>query len=177
MNISIKAAALGLLLSSATTAYFVEQAEQNSIQHNIGYNVLIDSEQFNGHYYKVYDYNLTWNEANNFCLNLGGHLVTITSEAENEFVKQLISQGHHQESYWTGGYRGENSNWTWITDEEFNYSKWAPGEPNNLSQKENFIELYNMYNSNNALLGSWNDVTEVSGMFNRGFICEWDYAD
>ena len=177
MNITLKVAAIGMLLSSSITAYFVSQAEQNTIHNNVGHTVLMEATQFNGHYYRVYDYGMTWNDARDFCQKMGGHLVTITSKSENELVKQLISNEHSKETYWIGGYKDENSNWSWVTDENFSYSKWATGEPNNINYRENNIEMYNSRNSKDEPLGSWNDVTENVLMPNRGFICEWEHDD
>ena len=40
----------------------------------------------NGHYYQGFDASVIWSEANNLAKALGGHLVTITSDAENRWV-------------------------------------------------------------------------------------------
>ena len=39
-----------------------------------------DAIEFNGNYYKAFDTSLSWIEAKKFCENLGGYLVTITSQ-------------------------------------------------------------------------------------------------
>lgn len=45
--------------------------------------------EFNGHYYKVFNESLTWYEAENACETMGGHLVTITSQEEQDFVFEI----------------------------------------------------------------------------------------
>jgi hypothetical protein len=40
----------------------------------------------NGHSYQRFDAALNWNSAKTTCAGLGGHLATITSQAENDWV-------------------------------------------------------------------------------------------
>ena len=71
------------------------------------------ASEFNGSYYKVYDeVELNWTEASEFCESLGGHLVTITSEAEQKFVESLL-QNHNKNFYWLGAYEDQNQ-WIWV---------------------------------------------------------------
>ncbi|MBV9491324.1 MAG: protein kinase [Verrucomicrobia bacterium] len=53
---------------------------------------LLGSE-FEGHRYLFVQNRLTASEAEQFCQKLGGHLVTITSARENEFLKQITPSG------------------------------------------------------------------------------------
>ena len=41
---------------------------------------------YNGHSYYRSNGSMTWTSAKQACINMGGHLVTITSSAENNFV-------------------------------------------------------------------------------------------
>ena len=41
---------------------------------------------YNGHKYEYYENKLTWNQAYKFCEKKGGHLVTVNSKEENEFI-------------------------------------------------------------------------------------------
>ncbi|MBR1857932.1 MAG: C-type lectin domain-containing protein [Selenomonadaceae bacterium] len=142
-------------------------------------------EEYNGHYYKIFNEGLVWQEANQRCENMGGHLVTITSDAEQAVVQKLLLLKGTKNSYWLGGYRGSTGNWEWITGEAFSYAHWAAGEPNNAGN-ENIISIYKNKNplANNAL-GEWNDVATDGnfdnhyffGSQNFGFICEWESAD
>jgi YD repeat-containing protein len=50
------------------------------------YNIDSSLIYFNGHAYKVFYQNLQWRDAKAFCESLGGHLATVTSAVENEFI-------------------------------------------------------------------------------------------
>lgn len=53
-------------------------------------NVPDDVVYFNGHAYKVFEQPMKWEEAKVFCESFGGHLATITSQAENDFITTLL---------------------------------------------------------------------------------------
>lgn len=144
-------------------------------------NIPADAVKFNynGHSYKIIDTGLTWNDAKAYCESLGGHLVTITSGMEQAFVQDLIVSRGTKGYYWTGGLRSSGDNWIWITGEEFSYSNWGNGEPNNGFGDEDIITIYKYEGIN----GMWNDVAKLgntAGKYpffnieNSGFICEWD---
>ena len=66
---------------------------------------------------------MTWDDAKAFCEKLGGHLVTITSQLEHDFVSSLFEGGC----------------WCWIgmnTTEQG--SAWVTGEPVTYT---NFVDL------------------------------------
>lgn len=102
----------------------------------------------NGHSYDVItdpeDRSITWDEARDMAEDLGGHLATITSWAENQFVSWLVDtygEGN-LERYWLGGYQTNpgapecepNDCWAWVSGETWwdgNGSAWWLGEPNN----------------------------------------------
>ena len=46
--------------------------------------------EYNGHYYKVFNDKMTWQQAREHCKNIGGYLVVLTSSGENETVCNLI---------------------------------------------------------------------------------------
>lgn len=121
--------------------------------------------------YKLYDTPMSWTEAKEYCENLGGHLVTITSQYENDIVMDLIKTGN-KESYWTGGILQEGK-WKWCNGEYFEYSSWEDGEPNNyLGRGENCITIRpstcTWYDS--LMTG---DPTGI-GIESMGFVCEWE---
>ena len=92
-----------------------------------------------------------------------GHLVTITSEQEDNFVwgasrEMLSSAGDPDEVRFLGGIQSEGSNepnsgWQWTNGEPFVYSNWADGEPNNSGGNENCMEY-----AAPARSPAWNDV-------------------
>lgn len=106
---------------------------------------------FEGHVYIAVNLwtQLDWDDATAFAERAGGHLVTLTSAAENRFVFDLI---RHDENFWTfwddpgsgpgatgptlglvqaEGSREPDGGWTWVTGEEVGFEAWRKGQPNN----------------------------------------------
>lgn len=125
----------------------------------------------NGHYYKVFsgpnsEYpQLTWEEAKLACEQLGGHLVTITSSEEQDFIESLDSTTCIGEwSVWIGLSRPEGTGpWTWITGEPYGYTHWADTEP---SGDGSCVAM----RTKNYGYG-WNDA-DANTPF--AYVCEWD---
>lgn len=124
------------------------------------------SVEFNKHYYRFYNTPMTYSEAKAFCESEGGHIVTITSAAENEFVTSIIDC----EAAWLGGNDvAMEGRFVWDTNEFFSYSNWADGEPNNAGpySSQNHMRMYRN--------GTWDDIEEDA---TAPFVCEWDsYKD
>ena len=133
------------------------------------------TQTFNGHTYGVYDVGLTWTEAKTYCESLGGHLATITSQEEQDFIFSLLTNVSRP-YYFLGGCKEDNS-MKWITGEPFTYTNWAPGEPNNIRGQEFYLMIYTGNDAeNNYTPGMWNDAGDntIYGADNYGFICEWE---
>lgn len=140
----------------------------------------IDEES--NHKYKLFDTSMEWDKAKEYCESLGGHLVTITSEKEQEFVT-AIAKKSKKKNIWLGA---EKISWkfTWITGEKFEYTNWNNGEPNNDYNNEDTIMMYTYsgINSNGYSItpGAWNDDSKHGRDWadytvdDTGFICEWD---
>ena len=94
---------------------------------------------YSGHTYEYYDTKLTWNQAYKFCEKKGGHLVTINSQGENDFVVDLAKDCSY---IWTGGKTSDKTTWYWITGEPFDYQNWSEGEPNDTNGNEDSLEIY-----------------------------------
>ncbi|MCD8314409.1 MAG: GDSL-type esterase/lipase family protein [Firmicutes bacterium] len=124
-----------------------------------------DAVYYNGHYYSVFDDDVTWTEAEALCESLGGYLATITSEEEQEFITEFSSG----QNLWIGGYREDDETvWMWVTGEIWSYTNWDSGEPNNSSNvvsNENRVVLWND--------GYWNDLNDENTTESSGYICEW----
>jgi hypothetical protein len=108
---------------------------------------------------------ILWPDANDMANLLGGHLVTLTSPEENDFVFHLIDHkkywypGYNLRGPWTGGYQLPGANepaggWRWITGEPFAFEIWEPGQPNNMGTNENRIHFGNKLQR----VQTWNDV-------------------
>ena len=90
---------------------------------------------------------LNWDEANQAANRLSyngirGHLVTVTSKAERDFIKTLISGT--SAAYWIGADKRDGSNeWKWVADrpldrQRISPSYWAAGQPDT----DNCLEQY-----------------------------------
>jgi hypothetical protein len=101
----------------------------------------------NWHTYQGIDSNMTWEDGETYCKSKGGHLATITSSEENEFVFQNIAKNMSTGGSWIGGWDLGGDNWTWITGEKLLYTNWSPGEPNDSG------DSMQIYTSN----GMWDD--------------------
>ena len=136
--------------------------------------------QFNGNEYAVYDVPMTWSRAESFCESLGGHLVCISSKAENDFVLSLIAGGS-KNLYWLGGSCTNGfTEWNWVTGESAGYFNWGKDKPDNCDSVEDKLQMYRNSINNNPI-GSWNDASDYGAGYhsefyeleNTGFVCEW----
>lgn len=96
-----------------------------------------------GSYYEAIAFpkGITWDDANIYARNRSysgyqGHLATITSVEENEFILDNLGGAEQLNGYWLGGFQPigsqePNDNWQWITGEEWSFANWHTGEPNN----------------------------------------------
>ena len=108
---------------------------------------------------------MLWEDAKVYCESLGGHLVTIGSAEENEFVAGLArSIGS---TYTAIGFtdEAEEGQWVWVTGEDITYTNWVYPEPNNGTGLGVQDHAY-MYSD-----GTWDD-----GFYGKTepFICEWE---
>lgn len=120
---------------------------------------------YNGHRYALYFTNISWEDARKYCISIGGHLATLTSQEEHDKTYEE-SGGNY---VWIGGYRDSSYVWYWVTDEEWDYTNWDEGEPNNSSNV-----VGNEYCATLWYGGLWNDLNSENLLEQNGFICEWD---
>lgn len=120
-------------------------------------NGFTSQNNFNGHSYYRSTGSMTWTDARQACLNMGGHLVTSTTLAENNFLFGLWPNG------WIGLTDEETEGvWKWVTNEPFSWSNWNGGEPNNAGN-EDYIQFVGG--------GKWNDLPNAS----LPYVLEFDY--
>jgi len=115
---------------------------------------------YNGHRYRRIDIGMTWTEAKAYAEDLGGHLATITSQAEQNAVYDLIKDGPMNQ-YWIGADEPGN----WITWEEWTYENWAFGEPDGDGEDERYVQMYRIPNPMTDVgedAGKWNDINNES---------------
>ena len=126
-----------------------------------GEEIIVSQDTWNGHKYEIHNENLTWQEAETKCESLGGHLVTITSSKEQQFITNLLADSE-LESYWIGAKSDNHGFFEWATDEVFEkqYANFADNQPNGDGK---FIVI-------DSSSGQWDDVNNIL----TGFICEYD---
>jgi len=125
----------------------------------------------NGHSYQRFDTAVDWPTAKNACASLGGHLATITSQAENDWIQSSFGT-----EVWLGGTdEAQEGTWKWITGEEWSYSNWYSGEPNDYRGGEDYLQQY--------VDGTWND-NGGPGYGGPGYggnlfvyLCEWEASN
>jgi len=118
----------------------------------------------NDHYYQAIlsdVVGLDWEQASDLAVIMGGYLATVTSAAENEWIWNNLDT---PEQHFLGGIRS-GASWIWITDEPWDFTAWAPGEPNNSNGGEPYLEY--------SLNMDWNDVNNLD-LGVQGFVVEWD---
>ncbi|MHC4251256.1 MAG: SUMF1/EgtB/PvdO family nonheme iron enzyme [Planctomycetota bacterium] len=125
-----------------------------------------DAVEFGGHRYRLYPQRMAWREASAYCAKLGGHLVTITSKEENDFVAALARAAGSEAWIGLSTARPE-SNWEWVTREEQVFTDWARGEPSGQHH-----ERYGSLSEWQHHAYQWDDRRDES----LPFMCEWESA-
>lgn len=152
-----------------------ESPETQSVEH-----ILIpdDALEFNGHFYKVFDLKMSWNEAKEYCENIGGHLATISSSEENNY---LIGVSGKKNVYWIGMKLNGTNNCYWITGESVEFTNFHRGEPDNYQGKQGHCVLIVKSSGTGWRTGEWSDMEPEGESWDgdkfwsdNGFICEWD---
>ncbi|MFO1486726.1 MAG: protein kinase [Verrucomicrobiaceae bacterium] len=135
----------------------------------------IPPQTFGGHLYEfVPDKTLTWTQAKAAAEAKGGHLATITSKEENDFLaSNMIAKIEKGLGAWIGGTdEGAPGQWRWVTGEPFTFTAWNPGEPGNGSGEP--VLFFSMNDDGKV---GWGDIrTSGIGFVDRrgGYLVEWD---
>jgi hypothetical protein len=117
-----------------------------------------NQQNYNGHSYYRSTGSAFWLTAKANCEAMGGHLVTVTSSAENNFIFNL----------WPSGWIGLTDEvtegvWRWVTGEPYSYSSWNAGEPNNAGN-EDYVQFVGS--------GRWNDLPNNQAL---PYVLEFEY--
>jgi hypothetical protein len=122
----------------------------------------------------------TFADASSNCSTVGAHLVTLSDQAENDFVWSLDTNEH-----WIGATDGKDpkdpgpGTYAWVDGEPFTYIHWSMGEPNatptpcpegNNGGGECYEHCAFQW-SGGVLPGEWNDRLCASTVES---VCEWD---
>jgi lectin-like protein len=130
-----------------------------------GYCDIVSTDTFGGHTYYMLEAS-TWASGEAGAAVLGGHLATIDSASENEFVRATFANTLYATSVATAQGRCCGTVWIGLNDEAVEgvfawssgapvtYTNWRPSEPNNAGNNEDFVELYDVG-------GGWNDINAL----------------
>jgi len=152
----------------------------------------------NGHYYDIVPGPITWDAAkvaaekltltDDDGVPMTGHLATITSQGENDFIISSFSvfQTQFQPFYWLGGFQLPNSEepaggWTWVTGEEWSYTNWVSTSSQPNREPSNYYASGVTYPDGwpeNALqtqdFNMWNDYPSDVTWTIKGYIVEYE---
>ncbi|NER35226.1 MAG: hypothetical protein F6J93_14650, partial [Oscillatoria sp. SIO1A7] len=97
----------------------------------------------NGHLY-ILSQPDTWHGAQAQAEVLGGNLVTVSNQAEQDWLQETFGR----QNLWIGFtdseiYDKTEGSFEWVSGEESTYTNWRPGEPNNLNNAEDFAATGN----------------------------------
>ncbi|MBQ1391400.1 MAG: cell wall-binding repeat-containing protein, partial [Firmicutes bacterium] len=141
------------------------QLQFTTIPASLESSVATTTKVYNGHTYIYVERLSTWYAAKQFSESLGGHLVTVTSAGEDNFIKNLTGG----KAVWIGlSDKASEGSWQWLTGESYSYKNWNSGEPNDSAGDEG-EEDYVHYSDG----GNWND---NGGYKTYHFVCEIDKA-
>lgn len=98
---------------------------------------------FNSHQYYYKEQEVSFDQAREIANTLSVDLLTITTEAEQDFVTNILtSKGLNDKNWWLGLTDVDNEGiWKWLNGEEFSYSNWNSGNPNNTNSEENYVHI------------------------------------
>lgn len=132
-------------------------------------------EDIGGRWYLACTLERTWQDAEDFCVKEGMHLVRVDSDGENRAVAKLMDNAKVSEPFFIGASdQGKEGTWTWSADGSVFWENgasanglwnlWRSGEPNNSPPPENCATV-----SLGIDWAMWSD--RSCGEF-RSFVCE-----
>ena len=132
-----------------------------------------NAQRFRGSSYVVVTKQVPWSEAKDRAEKMGGHLATITSAEEHQWVTENLLKGGIYNT-WIGGSRDSDGQWKWITGEPFAFAEWekrngvATPDP-----KADKTRLQLLRTSTSPPTACWRNAAETSN-WNPFFLVEWD---
>lgn len=94
-------------------------------------------------HYSLYAEDVSWEVAEQRCMELGGHLATISSDEDYARICELLASTDAQ-YIWIGCYRNDSGDLKWSGGESSEYFKWATGEPSYSDSYDGAAENYIM---------------------------------
>jgi peptidoglycan hydrolase-like protein with peptidoglycan-binding domain len=136
-------------------------------------------------YLAVHAMNWKWPTINSTARSAGGHVVTINSAEENQFLVELFSTDkrfvtEHKGSLHgpsIGLYQADRSSeprggWAWSNGEPLRYTRWSPSNPDNYKGNQHYARFYlkRSMRRPGAPPSYWDDAPD--GTWATGFIIE-----
>jgi hypothetical protein len=139
----------------------------------------------NGHWYRgIAVQSITWVQSRDAAESVGGHLASLASSAENDFVFQAVADRADlwNEDFvgpWLGGFQqvpngGPAADWGWTDGSPWSFTAWNAQAPNDgPGVEEAFLHYYVASSGVIQRSRYWNDTTNDTGLAKRGYIIEW----
>ncbi len=156
---------LALFTSSFSVVSFAQEIAAQNGQGNTK-EIPEDAVSFRGNRYKLYTVKMNWEDAKHFCEELGGHLVTINSKEEQDFI---VAQGENWWNHiWIGATDYYSGEYEWVTGEPFDYSNWMQNEPSRGYEGTEHFAIMRA--------PEWDDrrLSGDAGGTGYYFVCEWE---
>ena len=142
---------------------------------------------FEGHLYLVVnEFQGSFTTASRAAQAAGGHLVTISSARENEFVVELFSNDWRFVQKQPDGalhgpmiglFQADRSNepaggWVWVTGEPLSYRGWSRGNPDNYKKRQHWARFYRppKYSGSGVKVKFWDDSS--GELWTGGYVVE-----
>ncbi|MCK6554690.1 DUF4215 domain-containing protein [Candidatus Binatia bacterium] len=108
----------------------------------------------NNHRYYLLEF-APWSTAESAAVCLGGHLVTVNNESEENWIwSQFSNFGNVDRHLWIGlSDAASEGRFVWVSGEASPYTHWSPGEPNDCGDGEDYVHI-------SPDSGLWNDILE-----------------
>ena len=124
---------------------------ENPNDYNLPDDYLFVTESWGSRFYKVYSEKTTYNDAKTQCESDGAFLAIPRSEAENDFIAELIPYN----KIWIGiNDIDQGGVFVAVDGSYITYTNWDSGEPNNANTGEDAVVIRYPRRQN-----TWNDVT------------------
>ncbi|XP_070551253.1 uncharacterized protein [Ptychodera flava] len=111
------------------------------------------------------DSGLTWEQANRYCMDRQGRLVTVSDDKTRDYLAGWIPRKSSEELFYLGmEYDDRNDKWQYYNRTEARYFNWAEGEPSPTGDKKC------------AVISSSNDYKWLAHSCDvgPGYICQFD---
>ncbi|CAJ0594293.1 unnamed protein product [Cylicocyclus nassatus] len=120
----------------------------------------------------------TFDDAERRCESYGGHLTSVHSDDENDFIIEMSHTGYNRTAHrmltWIGLRQADypkSKDWTWTDGTNVDFLPWAPTEPNNANGNERCAQVHSDHGAEDAdPFGKWNDIYCDHTM--RSYVCK-----